>query len=88
MNRPDNLNEREREVLAVFEEAPRPVTDRQVAQALRKSDPAYVRPSITRLLQREVLESHGAIIDTRTNRLVRRCAIAAHLLESGQAELF
>ena len=82
------VNEREREIMPILERATRPITDRQVCRALRQSDMNYVRPSITRLLQRGALVDRGSVVDPQTSRRVRVCSIAPHLVESTQAELF
>lgn len=65
------LQEREREVLAVFGDAlTSPLTDREVAERLGR-EIACVRPRITRLIELGVLAEAGSVKDLRTNRTVR-----------------
>ena len=82
------ISERENEVLEVYTRATGPLTDRQVAKALRKQDLNYVRPTITRLLQRRLLEDRGSIVDPHTARSVRTARISPSLANYRQRELF
>lgn len=82
------ISERENEVLEVYTRAAGALTDRQIATALRKTDLNYVRPTITRLLQRHILEEHGDRVDPDTSRVVRMLRVKPALANYRQRELF
>ena len=82
------ISARETEVLEIYRRATAPLTDRQVAKALRRADLNYVRPTITRLLQRRLLEPRESIVDPETSRSVRTVRIIPRLADSSQGELF
>lgn len=82
------ISDRENEILEVYTRATAPLTDRQIAKALRKQDLNYVRPTITRLLQRRILEERGERVDPETSRRVRAVQIKPALANYRQRELF
>jgi hypothetical protein len=66
-----DLAGRKSEVCAVLERASKPMTDREVCEALGSADMNYARPAITHLIHDGVLEEVGSVACPVTNRTVR-----------------
>jgi hypothetical protein len=72
----DHFPRRAREILAIFERATKPLTDREVMIELGRSDPNAVRPRITELVEAGVLVELDPVVDLATGKRVRACKIA------------
>ncbi len=72
-----NLGARARAILAIFQEATRPLTDRQVRDRFNSAaDMNDVRPRISELLRSGHLAPAGNTLDPVTHRPVRQTIIA------------
>lgn len=64
-----------RKILAIYKRAPSPLSDYQVAVALRMRDMNMVRPRITEMVKRGTLAEVGTIKSRPTGRSVRVCMV-------------
>ncbi len=65
------LSERDALVLGVFTASTVALTDRQVADRLGFADMNAVRPSITRLTERHILQEYASVKCPKTKKTVR-----------------
>ena len=66
------FSRREKEILAIFRSKAGTFTDREIMLGLGFTEMNCVRPRITELIQRGVLEEVGSLIDNVTQKRVRR----------------
>ena len=66
------FSRREKEILAIFRSKAGSFTDREIMLGLGFTDPNCVRPRITELINRGVLEECGSLIDHHTGKRVRK----------------
>ena len=82
--RTDLFNKRHRLIIDIFRSAHSPITDREAMIAARATDPNFVRPRITELIDAGILDEVGSRVCPVTGKTVR--LVKLHTVET-QREL-